>query len=76
MEALRHWLLLGETPADNMRIVRTLKDKGFRLAEFLVDAEDCKMSHSGLQVAFDASGCRDEGLVQFHDLEALLPKTS
>lgn len=71
-ETLKDWFFLGNNNAENEHIVRTLKQKGFQLAEFLVEEEDYWMSDSGVQLAFHAGHCRDEGLVQYHDLDALL----
>lgn len=69
---LKKWFFLGDTPADNAAILRTLKAKGFVLAEYLVEADDCRISTSGIQVAFYPTDAEDAGLVQYHDLESLL----
>jgi hypothetical protein len=72
MDTLKKWFLLGETPAENERIILSLKQQGFVLAEYLVDADDYRLSTSGLQVAFDTFNAHAEGLVQFRDLDELL----
>lgn len=69
---LASWFRLGETPAENARILAELEQRGFRLVEFLVDAEDCRVSRSGVQVAFYDRFSRQEGLTQVHDMETLL----
>lgn len=71
LRSLKRWFFLGETWDENLSIIQTLKDKGFRLAEYLVEAENCRVSASGIQVAFDAYDSKDEGLVQYHDLNDL-----
>lgn len=70
--SLKRWFFLGETIEENDAIVGTLKEKGFRLAEYIVESTDCRISATGIQVAFDPSTSRDEGLVEYHDLNMLL----
>lgn len=69
---LASWFCLGETPAENAQILDALQQRGFRLIEFLVEAEDYRVSRSGAQVAFYAGYSRQEGLTQVHDMETLL----
>lgn len=76
IDALKKWFLLGETSAENEHIILSLKKQGFVLAEYLVEADDYQLSKSGTQVAFDAFNCRDEGLVEFHDLGDLLASSA
>lgn len=72
LKDLAGWFCLGESPAENARIVAELEQRGFRLVEFLVEAEDFKVGRSGTQVAFYPSYSRQEGLTQVHDMESLL----
>jgi len=69
---LKKWFFLGDTVADNEAILRKLKNKGFVLSEYLVEPDDCRISTSGIQVAFYPTDAEDAGLVHFHDLESLL----
>jgi hypothetical protein len=69
---LKSWFLLGRSRAENFEIVKTLKSMGFRIAEFLVAADGCRFGHSGVQLAFDAPTCKEEGAVRYHDLDILL----
>lgn len=72
LATLASWFCLGETRAENAGILDTLKQRGFRLIEFLVDKEDCRVGQSGAQVAFYDRFSRQEGLTQIHDMETLL----
>lgn len=69
---LKKWFMFGDASPEHMQVVQTLREKGFHLAEFLVEEGDYQVSTSGVQVAFDAANCRYEGLVQYHDLASLL----
>lgn len=75
LRSLKRWFFLGESWEENERIVETLKEKGFRLAEYLVEEGDYQVSVSGIQVAFHASGCKEDGLVQYHDLGSLFAES-
>lgn len=75
LPSLKRWFFFGETVTENERIVDELKQRGFVLAEFLVDSEDYKVSASGIQVVFDADMGRSNGLVEYHDLSALLKES-
>lgn len=72
IQSLKQWFFLGVTAEENERIVRTLKDMGFVLVEYLADSYDYELSRSGNQIAFDARNCVEEGLVQVHDIGILL----
>ena len=72
LDSLKAWILAGDVPAENRPVTEALAVEGFVVAEFLVEAEDYRMGVSGLQVAFDADSCREEGLVVFHGMDALL----
>lgn len=67
---LKKWFCL-DGPACKT-ILSTLKEKGFVLAVYLSEKDDFKIGLSGMQVAFDSSNARSEGLVQYQDLETLL----
>lgn len=72
MDCLRQWFLLGNSPRENGHIVRKLKDAGFVLAEYLVAADECRVSTSGIQLAFYPEQSREEGLVAYRGLDELL----
>lgn len=76
LDSLRSWFLLGDTDVENARIVENLSLLGFHVGEYLVNAEDCWISHSGIQAAFNAFCCREDGLVTYNDLSILIPAAS
>lgn len=69
---LKEWFFLGDSIAENDEIVRNLMEKGFQLAEYLVEPDSCRVSVTKMQVAFDAEECKIDGLVEYHDLSVLL----
>ena len=76
LASLAEWFLSGPTPKDNENIVATLKSLGFALFEYLVEESDYRLSRSGMQVAFGAWYCREEGLVAELNFEELLKAAS
>jgi hypothetical protein len=73
LDTLRIWFLLGDSDLENKRIAKKLSSLGFHVGEYLVDDDDCWMSSSGIQVAFNAFRCREDGLVTYHDMSILSP---
>jgi hypothetical protein len=69
---LKEWFFLGDSTQENDEIVASLSQKGFRVAEYLVEPDSCRVSATKIQVAFDADECKSEGLVEHHDLNVLL----
>lgn len=72
LESLRDWFLLGDCESSNEEIVEKLGSLGFRVGEYLVEEDDCWVSDSGVQAAFHASICREDGLVTYHNVDILL----
>lgn len=72
LETLKRWFFLGRTVEENEAIVQELDTRGFVLREYLVEDDVIFFGRSHLQVVFDASHCRREGLVEQHSLAALL----
>lgn len=72
LSSLQQWFCVGNTKEENEHIIHQLKEKGFILAEFLVEDKDCRVGYSQSQVAFDADSSKEEGLVMYHELDMLL----
>lgn len=72
IDSLKDWFLLGNNPEDNYTIVENLKNKGFRIAQFIVEPDYYEVGNSGMQVVFDSHRCKEDGLVQFHELDMIL----
>lgn len=71
LDILKGWFFLGSSAQENDAIVARLAELGFVLAEFLVEDTEVRRGYSGVQLAFDAESCREEGLVEFRDLNEL-----
>ena len=72
IKALKRWVFLGDNLKENDEIVFALRDRGFVLAEFLVNDDKYVEGWSKLQLLFDADECRREGLVEYRDMTELL----
>ena len=75
LEALKRWALLGFSIEENEAIVAKLSELGFVLSEYVVEEGQFRTGASGLQVAFDAQSCKQEGLVEQRDLRELLEQS-
>ena len=72
---LKEWIFFGRRYDDNRRIVKALKKRNFTIAEYLVADEDYVSGRSGNQLLFCPDTSREEGLVQYHDLDILFKES-
>lgn len=72
LPSLKRWIYQGGSIQENDAIVLGLKERGFQLAEYLVDPEDMVVGASKLQVLFDAQACVYDDMVEYHNLSVLL----
>ena len=72
---LKEWIFFGRRYDDNRRIVKALKKRNFTLVEYLVADEDYVSGRSGNHLLFCPDTSREEGLIQYHDLDILFKES-
>ena len=72
---LKEWVFFGRRYEENLRIIKKLRNRGFILAEFLVEEGNFAIGRQGNQLLFCPDTPRDEGLVQYHDLNELFKES-
>ncbi len=71
LATLKSWFFLGGSIHENDEIVKNLIELGFVLAEYLVQEDSYIKGATGVQVAFDALSCKENGLVEYRSMGEL-----